>query len=507
MSSPTQVHQKLREPYFIYLVVVSLVGLILSIWGLFSLFQHDSYLNYLLLLILAVSAQFSTTSVPVTGKGGITYQVAPAIVVASIPMFGPAAAALLNSLSALSLWLIKPVDKTTWKKSKEQLFFNMGMSAISVFLAGLVFAVVRGWLEGFPLLSAMIPWLITAAVYDQVNLWLVLVIIRLQSGPGFKLLEAWKGNAWAILISITLMTVGGGLLAFAIQEFDWLGIIIFFLPIILSAFAFRIYVGQMQAHMDNLEAIIANRTNDLAHAVEELEDTNQQLKLLSDEKNAFLAVLTHDMKSPLTSINVYATLLKKNPEILTERPYLSDVILRSHQTLLDIVNNILDLELLNSPNTMQLKKEKLDLSYVTRVTAQLMEAQAMDKEITLEVHADDPTIIIDADRKQVERIITNLISNAIKYTAEGGQVWVSVKSEGNSALLTIKDTGYGIPAAELSYIFDRFRRVSKHENVASGTGLGLAITKGLTEAHGGEISVASEEGEGSIFIVTLPLAV
>lgn len=505
MMTLSQMQQKLHEPYFIYLIGVSLVGLVLAGWGLYSLTLHDSLTNYLLLLILAVAAQFSTTSVPVAGKGGITYQVAPAIVVASIPMFGPVAAALLNSLSALSLWLIKPVDKTTWKKSKEQLFFNMGMSAVSVFLAGLAFIALRGWLESEPLLAATIPWLITAVVYDQVNLWLVLGIIRLQSGPAFKMLDAWKGNAWAILISITLMTIGGGLLAFAIEQYNWLGIVIFFLPIVLSAFAFRIYVGQMQAHMDNLESIIANRTTDLAHAVEELEDSNQQLKRLSEEKDAFLAVLTHDMKSPLTSMGVYATLLKKNPEMLLERPQLSDVILRSHQTLLDIVNNILDLELLNSPNAMTLKKEKLDLSLVTRTTAQLMEPQAMDRGVTLHVQTNDQTII-DADRKQIERIITNVISNAIKYTAGGGNVWVRVETEGEWAVITVQDTGYGIPADELPFIFDRFRRVSKHENVVGGTGLGLAITKGLTEAHGGEICVESEEDVGSVFTVKLPLA-
>jgi signal transduction histidine kinase len=412
-------------------------------------------------------------------------------------------AALLSSLSSLSLWLIKPADKTTWKKNKKQLFFNMGMSAISVFVAGFVLLAVKNLLADSKLLANTVPWLIGAIIYDQVNMWLLLGILRLQHGPEIALRTAWKNNTWAVSISIILLTVGGALLAFAIERFDWIGIIIFFLPIVLSAFAFRIYVRQMKEHMDNLEEIIANRTHELALAIEELEDLNGELKILNKDKDAFLAILAHDMKSPLTSISLYASLLKDRPQLAVERPHMATVILRSQETLLDIVNNILDLEKLQATGSISLEKEAFNLVSVVEGVGEIMGVQAAEKEISFVQKIHSPAIIINGDSKQIKRVFINLISNAIKYSPKGGAVLVSLEQVEATAIFKVADNGYGIPADELPHIFERYRRVNEHRNLAVGTGLGLAIVMALVEAHEGEIIVNSKEGEGSEFIVRL----
>jgi signal transduction histidine kinase len=112
---------------------------------------------------------------------------------------------------------------------------------------------------------------------------------------------------------------------------------------------------------------------------------------------------------------------------------------------------------------------------------------------------------VTADKKKVDRIITNLVANALKYTPHNGQVCVRVRQNGSYAITEVEDNGYGIPIEQLPYIFERFRRVPGHQRKATGTGLGLAIVKSLVEAHNGEITVQSEDGVGSTFTMKLPL--
>ncbi|MCA9956900.1 MAG: ATP-binding protein, partial [Anaerolineales bacterium] len=105
----------------------------------------------------------------------------------------------------------------------------------------------------------------------------------------------------------------------------------------------------------------------------------------------------------------------------------------------------------------------------------------------------------------LERILNNLITNAIKYTPENGRVTVTLATQDNQLILQVQDSGFGIPAEDLPYVFERFHRVVSHRKLAAGTGLGLAITKALVEAHDGKIEVISKEGYGSCFTAYLPV--
>jgi signal transduction histidine kinase len=250
--------------------------------------------------------------------------------------------------------------------------------------------------------------------------------------------------------------------------------------------------------MDRLEQIVATRTQALA-------DANRELAELNEQKNAFLAVLTHDMRTPLTNIRGYATLLRRHPELpQSQQEKMLDVILRSERCLLEIVNNILDIEHLESGVPVLLEREPFDLQQVVREVLESSEAQAQEKGIELRFNGDSLPLIIHADRSKISRILQNLLSNAIEYTPEHGDVWISARMNGSHVTLDLEDNGYGIPADELPYIFDRFSRVAKHKSEAVGTGLGLAIVKNLVEAHEGQIEVTSTEGQGSTFSVTLP---
>lgn len=475
---------------FLYLAFISTLGLVLLLWSLIRLWGASNELNLVLLVLLAAAAEIAATFVQV-GENKMAYEVGTAVSIAAIPLFGPWGAVVVVTLAGLSFWLYNTRHVPFRGKAWEQLTFNIGMHCIAIFIAGLLFGLLQSRLSG--LVAIVLTWVVTAVVYDQINFWLLTIILRLVRGQSFKPLTFWRENRWAMLINVLVLSVGGFMLAFAVRQFDWMGVMIFFLPIVLSSLAFQVYVRQMQAHMNNLETIIAERT--------------QELSQLMREKDAFLAVLTHDMKTPLTTINLYANMLKSYPEILQTKPHMTDLILRSQHSLTEIVDNILDLEKLQTGGAMPMNKERLDIVPVLEFMVQSLLAHAEEKAIQIHTDIQANPIIVEADRQQMERILQNLITNGIKYTPKEGQLFVSALINGDTAAVHIRDTGYGIPEEELPYIFDRFRRVAKHENKAAGTGLGLAITRALVEAHSGALTVTSQEGVGSTFTVSLPIRI
>lgn len=475
-----------------YSWAISLAGVLLAIWGLIRIPTYENPLNFFLLILLAAISEIAATYVKIKSIN-LAYEVGTAISMAAIPLFGPEAAATAVAFSSLAFWFFSNRENLkAFKKNRrvEQVLFNIGMHSVSIFVAGYVFLSLEALLSPIPFLAYTLPWLPSAIIYDQVNLWMVILMMSLAIPNPPKPLDFWRENRWAMVINIAVLTVGGLLLTFAVQSFGWIGIVIFFIPIVLSSFSFSLYVRQMEAHMNNLENIIAERTD--------------ELQGLMKEKDAFLAVLTHDMKSPLTSIGIYAALLKDRPGLLQERPHITDTLMHSQETLLNIVNDILDLEKLQSSGSMQLEKERFDLVLTLEAVVESLRAQAQQKEITLEYCPQIKTIPIMADRHQIERVVQNLVSNGVKYSPQKAHVQVSVTAEEQTAVIQVTDNGYGIPEDELPYVFDRYRRVTKHKKVAAGTGLGLAITKALVEAHDGQISVTSEEQQGSQFTVTLP---
>lgn len=477
--------------YTFYLVAISLVGLFLLVLGLLQAPFFTPRLHLALFLLLAAAAQVATTSSSVSDQAGITYTVGAAVAAAAIPFFGPLAAVLIVAVDNVSVWLIKRRNEQTWKKSGRQLAFNTGMHSIAIFVSGTLLL----WLLDIPflahnLLGMFFAWLVVAVVYEEINLWLLIGILRLQLGPELNPWEVWREDRWASVIDILVTGIGGAVLAYALAEFGTSGLLVFFLPILLSAFAFQVYVRNMRAHMDNLESIVAERT--------------QALETLNREKDAFLAVLTHDMKSPLNTIGLTADLLHEKPQILIKRPRLMEIILSSQQTLVDMVSNILDLEKLEAKGSIPLNKKELILQDVIQAAVEATTIQAENKQIALQFLPWETPVSVRGDEQQLLRVLANLLSNSIKYSREQGTVEVVLQANGERATIHVQDSGYGIPADELPYIFDRFRRVKKHEQLSAGTGLGLAISKAIVEAHDGQIVATSEEGAGSCFSVTLP---
>ena len=485
---------RLRNMRQVYSAILSLAGLAIIIIGLLFFPKYENPSILLLLLFFAIATQSTMTYLV---GGNVSVSVSGAISFAVAGLYGPIAAGMAAAIAELGLWLLslRPNNRD-WHHEIERLGVNAGIHAISILLAGLVFTWLRNELGTDSFFYEGVPWVVGAIVGDQVNFWLLSIIIYLANGVRPK--EVFRENRWAIPMNVLVMSIGGGLIMLAVVQFGLLGLAIFVLPIILSAYSFRVTVNNAKQQMEKLEDMVTIRTQALA-------DANHKLEELHKEKDSFLAVLTHDMRTPLTSIRGYGSIMRDRELTRDQQTKIAKVILNSQDTLLEIVNNILELEKLQSGTPVLLESSSFDLALLVKNTAESLETQALEKQITLSYEEIPSPIMVTADMSKIRRVILNLISNALKYTPENGQVAVQTEVNGRYAMFQVKDNGYGIPADELPYIFDRYSRVKGHRHLAIGTGLGLAIVKSLIEARDGEISVESEENVGSIFTFKLPL--
>ncbi len=407
--------ERLRRPYIQYLLSISALGALILLWGVVQFPTYSAKLNLVLLIVLAGLSASATVSVSVAAEVGITYAIGPAVALAAIPFFGPGAAALIVAVFNLSAWLVKPKDSVTWKKSWSQLAFNIGMHCVAITAASALLLLLRGWLGAESIWGQIIPWLPAAYLFEELNFWLLAGILRLQHGKRIDAVAMWKQDYWATQIGVLVAAVGGGLLAFAIQHYDWVGIVIFYLPILLSAYAFRLYTWKMQANLANLEQIVAERTKDLA--------------ALNHQKDAYLAVLSHDMMAPLTTIQLCAEELQEDPQAAVENPLLITFLLRGQRTLVGMVRNILDIEKLQAGGTLVAQKSECDLGQLLSNVFEIMQLEATDKRIKLQKNVAAQPLMIYADCQQMERILLNIVSNAVKYTPAGGSVVVDIYSE------------------------------------------------------------------------------
>jgi signal transduction histidine kinase len=219
-------------------------------------------------------------------------------------------------------------------------------------------------------------------------------------------------------------------------------------------------------------------------------------------------VINHEMRTPLSAILGYTELVLGRTDLSPDQRGMLDVVERNSLRLIDLVNNILDVSRLED-GRMTVMLEAIEVLPPVSEAIAVVKPLADDKHISINLDFPPEVPKVWADPKRLHQILVNLLGNAVKYTPDTGRIEVAArKSETTEELLVgVTDTGIGIPADELSYIFDRFSRVECADTrFISGTGLGLAIVKGLVEAHSGRVFVESEEGRGSCFAFTVPVA-
>ena len=245
------------------------------------------------------------------------------------------------------------------------------------------------------------------------------------------------------------------------------------------------------------------QTLTLHQRASELDATIEELEAARADRDEFLGTVSHELRSPLTSIHGYLELLQDDPALSDEQHTFLSTIERAADRLLALVEDLLLITKLESGDVpLELSPVRLDDVLAASIGAAAPTADAGGVELVIESAT---AVVLDADARKLGQALDNLVSNAIKYTAAGGRATVALGFDDGAATVVVADTGIGIPLEDQPQLFTRFfRSTNARESRIGGTGLGLAITRAIIEAHHGTIDFESREGVGTTFRIVLP---
>ena len=230
-----------------------------------------------------------------------------------------------------------------------------------------------------------------------------------------------------------------------------------------------------------------------------------ELKEIDTLKSEFVSTVSHDLRSPLTLMRGYATMLEMAGDLNEQQKSYAKMIVQGVDNMAKLVNNLLDLGRIDFGVGLQVESIPV-LDIVQQVTGGL-QMLAKEKQIALAVEIPkDLPHAVEADQALLHQAVYNLVENAIKYTPSGGEVTLQLQSTSDSLTFAIRDSGIGIQKEDMKRLFEKFYRGTNREALAQrGTGLGLAIVRSIAERHGGRVWVESELGKGSTFYLLIPL--
>ncbi|MDD4183716.1 MAG: ATP-binding protein, partial [Candidatus Omnitrophica bacterium] len=250
---------------------------------------------------------------------------------------------------------------------------------------------------------------------------------------------------------------------------------------------------------DELEKKVKERTNELVKSLREIE-------AISKAKSDFISNVSHELRTPLTSVKGFSSLLvaEKFGKLPEEAKKRLETIDENVNKLVNMVNTLLDIARIESGKT-EVNIAPADIAKSIRDAGEFLSPQMQAKAIKLVLDAPE-ALSVYMDKNLIDQVLINLIGNAVKFTPNGGQIKLSVKTSGSQAIVAIADTGYGIEKENLEKIFQEFFRVDNVTDAkAKGTGLGLSLVKRIIEIHKEKIWIESEIGKGSTFYFTLKL--
>ena len=326
-----------------------------------------------------------------------------------------------------------------------------------------------------------------------------------QANAALTLMEARDAERQAHNLKTLHKQVNQYLSDYNSQKVMLIGLCLFLLVCLAAAaLIFRGYLIKVK-----LNETLAKTNGELKRLNVELGEKNEELKRLNEEvlelthsRLVFFTNISHELRTPLTLIADPVEMLLEDTGIKGKSRELLKMVQRNALALQQLVSNILDFRKIQN-GKMELKLYRFDIVKTLAMWVGDFQLTAERKQIRLHLDVDDlkGSHEMIADQEKISRIVFNLLSNALKYTPAGGEIFVSLKDEGANLRLDVKDTGKGISQDEADKIFERFFQA---KGAASGTGIGLALVKSFVELHHGEARVESELGKGSDFIVVIP---
>lgn len=326
-----------------------------------------------------------------------------------------------------------------------------------------------------------------------------------QANAALTLMEARDAERQARNLKALHKQVDQYLSDYNSQKVMLIGLCLFlFVCLAAAALIFRGYLIKVK-----LNETLAKTNGELKRLNVELGEKNEELKRLNEEvlelthsRLVFFTNISHELRTPLTLIADPVEMLLEDTGIKGKSRELLKMVQRNALALQQLVSNILDFRKIQN-GKMELKLYRFDIVKTLTMWVGDFQLTAERKQIRLHLDVDDlkGSHEMIADQEKISRIVFNLLSNALKYTPAGGEIFVSLKDEGANLRLDVRDTGKGISQDEADKIFERFFQA---KGAASGTGIGLALVKSFVELHHGEARVESEPGKGSDFIVIIP---
>ena len=259
-------------------------------------------------------------------------------------------------------------------------------------------------------------------------------------------------------------------------------------------------IEQMSAHLDDLSGV--PRYPELEPFMDMIEKQHDEILQSADMRVQFTANVSHELKTPLTSISGYAELLESGMATGEQIAHFAGEIRHNADRLLTLINDIIRLSQLDSP-LPDMAIEQVDLAQIAEATVRQLSLNAHKLNVSLDLVA--RPAVVSADRQMMEELLYNLCDNAIRYNVPGGSVRVVVRPLKEKVLVCVQDTGIGISKEHQKHVFERFYRVDKSRSKATGgTGLGLAIVKHIAVKHDASIEIDSDLGRGTAITVSFP---
>lgn len=286
----------------------------------------------------------------------------------------------------------------------------------------------------------------------------------------------------------------------AIPSLMLIAVILFAFCALLAYFLTKSFIAPIEKVAKNLDGQVdVGDYKELTPFLETIQEQHQNILKSAKMRQDFTANVTHELKTPLTSISGYAELIESGMTGEAETRRFAKEIHRNAKRLIRLINDILQLSELDTRETA-LETEQLNLYGMAATCVEMLKINAEPNQVKLNVKG--KSAWIEGNRSMIEELLYNLCSNAIRYNKPNGTVEVSVNKTEEGVLLQVADTGIGIPAKHQERIFERFYRVDKSRSKErGGTGLGLAIVKHIVAEHGAKISLESEEGVGTTISV------
>ncbi|MGQ9630870.1 MAG: ATP-binding protein [bacterium] len=257
---------------------------------------------------------------------------------------------------------------------------------------------------------------------------------------------------------------------------------------------------------ERLDTLYRDLEERVRESTEDLREANRELKELDGLKSTFLSIVSHELRTPLTVIKGYVrSILEGDMGDISPKVRESlELVIRKATHLISLVSELLDVSRIES-GKFELNIGAFELRALVEDSIEAMRLFADERSISLDCSLPPEPIPVSVDGDRIVQVITNLLSNSLKFTPSGGRVSVSAAVENGSAIISVSDTGPGIPPSERDKIFNRFYQAASGARVVGGMGLGLAISREIVSLHGGEIWVEDNAEGGSTFKFTLPL--